>query len=769
MRQGTGTDVLGLNDPRNGRIGVIYVSANDENSYVINAIQGQDRLGRKQVAVVLAEQHKAFQHPEDFDALKRLRNSLSTQVVFIVPGGLGPAEFARQRRFSVYSSLENYTKALHDEQSSKKAHDKEMHRGWFFARRKLSDAPLQEETSSEPIALSTASEQSISPENSEERDSKAPITRMRPIIIGGAEAVTPMATIHSGRVDSDVFAHIRMQEKTPVESDEETAVVSKGGPAIIDLQSTRTRSKETVRLSDEDAPAVLPIAVGGVPLVAVREPTVQSGGTLTTSSVSRQSGKVAAMGAGGAKSANRSRGGRAAGTLAATSLANTATGGTPPPTMNRGGGGGGGGGGRRGAIILGLIALLVLTGGVVSAIAYSQPGLLNSLKHITNVQGTSTITITPASKTESNNYIIIGVQGTPDSTKQQISARAITGTSPSQSKTVSATGQKQTAGVAATGTLMFINSLPQEQTVRANTVFTGKDGVQIVNSVAANIPAANPIGGVFGKVTVSAHAVQVGTGGNISASDIAGYCCTTDKSISVVNAAFSGGQNPQNYTFVQQSDIDGAVNALEPSLLQQAETSLKGQVHSNEQLAGSVTCTPAIGQNQNAGDKASSVTVTVSVTCKGVAYDQKGALSLVTSLLSKQATKDLGSNYALVGNIVTSSQVQKVTSSGVSLLVNAKGVWVYQFSSSVQQNLKNLIAGKNVTDAITLLKSQPGISDVSINPNTGTLPTNISNITFVIQAVAGLSGGGSSSGGASMTPTVTGPGGSGLTPLPGNG
>ena len=436
--------------------------------------------------------------------------------------------------------------------------------------------------------------------------------------------------------------------------------------------------------------------------------------------------------------------------------------------MNRGSGGGGGGGGRRGAIILGLIALLVLTGGVVSAIAYSQPGLLGSLKNITS-PGTSTVTITPASKTESYNYIIIGVQGTPDSTKQQVSTRTITGTSPSQSKTVAATGQKQTAGVAATGTLTFINSLTTEQTVRAGTVFTGKDGVQVVNNVAANIPPANPPAGTFGRVTVSAHAVHVGQGGNINSLDIYGSCCTADNSIFVQNSAFSGGQDPQNYTFVQQSDINGAVNALEPSLLQQAENSLKGQVHSNEQLAGSVTCTPAIGQNQNAGDKASSVTVTVSVTCKGVAYDQKGALSLVTNLLSKQATKDLGSNYALVGNVVTSSQVQKVTASGVSLLVNAKGVWVYQFSASIQQNLKNLIAGKNVTDAITLLKSQPGISDVSINPNTGTLPTNISNITFIIQTVAGLSGGGSSSGGASMTPTVTGPGGSGLTPLPGNG
>ena len=763
MRQGNGTAVLGLNDPRNASIGVIYVSANDENAQVINAIQGQDRLGRKQVAVVLAEQHKAFQHPEDFDEVKRLRNSLKTQVVFIAPSGPGPAEFARQRRFYVYSSLENYTKALQDEQLQKKTS-----KGWLFGRRHQKQVSLAIDASSEPVS---PVEQNITQDSLEEKDSKAPVARMRPIIIGGAEAVVPMTTTRPGRVDSDNPSRMKKHDEVMQESQDDRgandAVVTMVGPAIIDLHSTRTHNKETVRLSEVEAPVILPIAVGGGLVTAANESSLQSVAASTTSNVSRQSGKVAAMGTDHANRTGRSRGRR--GALAATSLANTATGGTPPPTMNRGGSGGGGGGGRRGAIILGLVALLVLTGGVVSAIAYSQPGLVSSLKNITKLQGSSTVTVTPASKTESDSYIIVGVQGTPDASKLQISARSIVGNSPSQSKTVAASGQKQTPGVTATGTLTFINSLTTAQTVRAGTVFTGKDGVQVVNSVAANIGPANPPAGTFGRVTVAAHAVRVGQVGNINALDVDGSCCVADNSIFVQNAAFSGGQDPQNYTFVQQSDINSVVNALEPSLLQQAENSLKGLIHSNEQLAGSVTCSPAIGQNQNAGDKASSVTVTVSATCKGVAYDQKGALSLVTNLLSKKAANDLGSSYSLVGSIVTTSKVQNTTASGVSLLMSAKGVWVYQFSSTVQQNLKNLIAGKNVNDAITLLKSQPGISDVSINPNSGTLPTSISNITFVIQAVAGLSGGNTSSGGTSMTPTVTGPGGSSLTPLPGNG
>lgn len=769
MRQGNGADILGLNNSRNASIGVIYVSANDENSHVIHAIQGQARLGRKQVAVVLAEQHKAFQHPEDFDELKRIRNTMQTQVVFITPDGRGPAEFARQRRFLVYPSLENYTKALHGNSA-----DKRERMGGLFRRRQsgTEQEQLLPEVPAQGAALQETAQDTV-----EEKDSRPSSSRMRAIIIGGAESIA--STASSGRADHDVPSRIKKndEEVQAPQGEESVAAHEEGashsGPAIIDLHSTRIRGKETVKLSSvtknqRDELVMLPLAVGAGS-VAASETSAPHGSTSGTRRASRPSGKVAAVGTGTTQSANGGSGRRVAGGLAATSLANTATGGTPPPTMNRGGGrGGGGGAGRRGAVILGLVALLVLTGGVVSAIAYSQPGLLGSLKNIVKSPNQSTVTITPASKTENYSYVLVGVQQAPDASKLQISARVIKGTSPSQSKTTPATGVKQTPGVAATGTLTFINSLTVEQTVKAGTVFTGKDGVQIVNNVAANIPPANPPAGTFGKVTVSAHAVRVGQIGNINASDIYGSCCTKDNSIFVQNSAFSGGQDPQNYTFVQQSDINGVVNALEPSLLQQAENSLKSQVHSNEQLAGSVTCSPSVGQNQNAGDKASSVTVTVSVTCQSVAYDQKGALSLVTSQLSKQASKDLGSNYALVGSIVTTLKVQKVTSTGVSLLATAKGVWVYQFSSSAQQNLKSLIAGKNVTEAVTLLKSQPGISDASINPNSGTLSTNPNDITIVIQPVAGLSGGGSSSGGASLTPTVTGPG-TGPTTQTGNG
>ncbi len=128
MRQGNGTDLLGVNDPRGSTIGIIYVTPQDDRKRVLAAILTQEKLGRKQVAVVLPEHNKAFQRPVDFDDLKTMRRKLQAQIIFIASGGPGPAEFARQRRFPVYSSLENYASALREEL----AVDGAAKKGWLF-------------------------------------------------------------------------------------------------------------------------------------------------------------------------------------------------------------------------------------------------------------------------------------------------------------------------------------------------------------------------------------------------------------------------------------------------------------------------------------------------------------------------------------------------------------------------------------------------------------------------------------------------------------
>src|SRR5947199_3977869 len=121
MKQGNGSDLLGPNDPRSATIGVIYVAPNDDKDNVLAAILTQEKLGRKQIAIVLPGQNRAFQRPGDFDNLKNLRRKLSADLVVVAPYGSSPAEFARQRQFSLFTSLENYGQSLRDQSATARA------------------------------------------------------------------------------------------------------------------------------------------------------------------------------------------------------------------------------------------------------------------------------------------------------------------------------------------------------------------------------------------------------------------------------------------------------------------------------------------------------------------------------------------------------------------------------------------------------------------------------------------------------------------------
>src|SRR5258708_28133515 len=151
MRQGDGTDLLGRNDPRSASVGVIYVDLNDDRQSVLTAILTQDKLGRKQVAVVLPENSKAFQRPVDFDGLKNMRRGLKTQIAFIAPSGPGPAEFARQRRFPVYSSLESFSLSLKGEASVIGTTNGSLRRGLFGRKPKPTTTNTMATTSSKRI------------------------------------------------------------------------------------------------------------------------------------------------------------------------------------------------------------------------------------------------------------------------------------------------------------------------------------------------------------------------------------------------------------------------------------------------------------------------------------------------------------------------------------------------------------------------------------------------------------------------------------------
>src|SRR5439155_17808217 len=115
------------------------------------AIWTQEKLGRKHIALVLPNQNKAFQRPVDFDGLKNMRRKLQANLVIVAPQGSSPAEFARQRRFTYFTSLENYGQSLRDENEVSRA----TKRGWFGGRTRRPSADTSAAQSSEDIPTGT--------------------------------------------------------------------------------------------------------------------------------------------------------------------------------------------------------------------------------------------------------------------------------------------------------------------------------------------------------------------------------------------------------------------------------------------------------------------------------------------------------------------------------------------------------------------------------------------------------------------------------------
>jgi hypothetical protein len=753
MRQGDGTDLLGSSDPRSASIGVIYVDANDDRQSVLTAILTQDKLGFKQVVVVLPIQHKAFQRPVDFDGLKHMRRGLKAEIVFIAPSGPGPAEFARQRRFPVYSSLKSFSQAIKLETIVSGTANGSTKRGLFgFGRKQEVAATVavasvsssrigEESTSPLPVngVVNAPQEESYSPKSGQEsdvagekNDSNGKLAIAPGLAAGGGLAAlandqnsssTPEPVDNDAHALSVTDAEAQLNENTssngPLANGgrEPNFAVSNGaqemsdpGPGIITFSSNAPKPKTTRKFP------VPPAAVAAVP-VAASELSSQRNGSNTASPKKRSNtGKMAAV-----------VGGATAMGVGVAKANSAASGGSLPPSGNSpvGPGGSGVGGTSRRTrivliIVLGILAVLLIGGIVIAAI----PGGFNNITHIipgTTTQ-TATVMITPDSQTLPNTYVIHAVTGIPVPAQRQVQARILTFTSQPQMKTVTSTGS--IPALRATGPLQFYNLATSGISV-SPTILTGADGVHVSFNGPFNVPAGNP-------VTVNGFAINFGTSGNIALFDINKFCCVAGNNIHVKNTgAFSGGQNAVPNSVVLQSDINGAADALSGSLTPGTQAALQKQVNSNEQVVPTtMQCFKSTFKaNHAAGVQAPNVTVTVAITCKEEVYNQQAALAMAKGLLVTDPPPSApGLPYALntdPGAIF--SEVVKVTvdkpTGIVTLNVKAQGVWVYQFDESTLTGFKNHISNMKNQDAIKYLKAQPGVSAVTIdNPNGDTLP-----------------------------------------------
>lgn len=838
MRQGNGSDLLGANDPRSASIGIIYVAPNDDRKTVLAAILTQEKLGRKQVAIVLSNPNKAFQRPVDFDDLKQHRKKLQAQLVIIAPAGPGPAEFARQRRFPVYTSLQNYAEALRDQQNLAAPTGDDNAEGgrrlrFFGGGRKANEAravPVAQEDEHDIKTPQTA------PLPQEQRDNRGRTDVLAAGAAGAAagllgaaafshhddedhEDTLPVAqrgNVQSfGNFDEDEDEDelpplpLATPQPSPTEEPDKTPIARRGtSMPSAPLATPIEEDAEPVDDKDADGPGP------GIIELPMRQGNRGSGKLPTTppatvpnpdstliqqrpSQPRRNTGKMAAaagagaaglaLGAGaaaaaGSRAASTPAGASsatpaAAGGASAASIAQTGQGGTPPPTRNvpPGGRGGGPGQRRRGALplLVILVILILLTAIIGGSVLAFSPGLFKnvttSISHIGSPS--ATINITPAQQTVQNSYVLNGVNGNADPAQRQVKVRTINTQSQPISKQVNTTGHTKTAGAVARGQLTFKNGHNTPFTVGTQTAFR-VNGISFYLDKPAPIPAADINNGTFGSYTASAHASTTGTAGNIVAGTLNGSCCDGTNSVFVQNKTdFTGGVDPQDYNYVTQADVSNALAQVKPQADKQATSAVTAKLAAGEKLAGNSQCDSKYTQDNPTGPKGvnySTVTITATATCTNVAYDDKGAQSLVTQLLTEKAKQSPGDGYQLVGNIQTSTQVQNTNP--VSLVANAKGVWAYQVTDNDKQNYINLIKGKTPAEAKTILTSQRGIGDVTIQFNGDKLPTDPNQITINILPVNSSNGGGTNGGSAtpgSTPPAGTTPGAS--TPVNGRG
>ncbi len=380
-------------------------------------------------------------------------------------------------------------------------------------------------------------------------------------------------------------------------------------------------------------------------------------------------------------------------------------------------------------IALFVVLLLALTG--LGAFAYTLVPA-----------SSATVTLTPSTQHVGNAYTVTLVSGQADATQGQVAAHIISFSAKPQTKTVPATGKGHQNATSATGTLTFSN-VGKDSDIAPNQTLTSNSGVQVVTDGEVVIK-------VGGTATVSAHVATAGAGGNIGAFDVNNTYNVIDNktqqaltTVTIQNtAAFTGGQNASDFTFVQQSDLDGVSTPLVSQMTTEAQAGAQQQVGPNEKLVSDLKCSPVVTSDNKVNAHATTATVQVTVKCVGEAYTDQALQAMAIMLLKADATQKLGSTFALAGNVVTATPtLGNVDPNGTATFsVKADSIWAFQFTDALKQQMAHAIAGKSVADSTTILQKFTGISKVSIQ-TAGfgwAVPSNPQNITFNATSVAGL-------------------------------
>lgn len=340
-----------------------------------------------------------------------------------------------------------------------------------------------------------------------------------------------------------------------------------------------------------------------------------------------------------------------------------------------------------------------------------------------------TVTIVASVKPITATHTLQVVTGIPTS-ESQVQARQLTPITLSQTTTVAATGTAHQEPTYAIGYLTFYNGQFTQVHIPAGTQLTASDGTALVTNQTVIIPAvdASATPPAIGQATVAAHALYMGSAGNISAFSINGPCCTT--SVLVKNTqAFTGGQDARTFTIVRQSDITNAATTLKQSLSQSMQGAVNAQVQKGEALLP-VSCSPTVSSDKQPGDEATSIHVSASETCNGQVYNKAHLLQTLQHQFITTVAQQLGKGFSLIDRVRVSLSTS-YTSQGMFLAVTCLGVWGYVPNGQQQEEIKQQLAGKTQDQAAHTLTTLSGIQSFTINTHERKLPNDPNRIQLV--------------------------------------
>jgi hypothetical protein len=353
---------------------------------------------------------------------------------------------------------------------------------------------------------------------------------------------------------------------------------------------------------------------------------------------------------------------------------------------------------------------------------------------ILGMSSVSTIYVTAQSHTSQNSYVLTTSPQVkaPDLATHTIPNRMVSATA-SDSSTVPTTGSQRSGGVAAQGSVEFINNTDHDITVSAQTIFTTTTGVQVRLSQDVSVPSRQ--NGQNGKNFGNAVAISEGIAGNIPAHTLDGTCCNNGVSIKNPNP-FAGGVDAQQVHIVAQADLDGVRNQLVPRLERQVLQNIQRQLASGETIVVAPIYSVSNSANNPVGAQSDHVQVTVNVSANAIAYNRATATHIAIQLLSKDALQTLGQKYQVQGTpVLIGNPAAHPGKNGVVFLsITVKGLWLYNLTPQDMSNWPQVIKGSTTQAALAFLNVQPGVKSVEVSLPFGTdhLPSSVSDIKIVL-------------------------------------